>query len=62
MNAYRFALEDHKPTATFAADDTNDTSGNWLIAHDDKGGDKVFGLHASNQEFEGWLRELASSI
>ena len=32
MNAYRFAIEQKKPVATFKADQTPDTSGNELIA------------------------------
>ena len=31
MNAYRFACEQHKPAATFAADDSAETGGNRLI-------------------------------
>lgn len=61
MNAYRFGLEGHKPVATFAADSTGDTSGNWQIANDPKSGGPVFGQQASHQEFHEWLRELASS-
>jgi hypothetical protein len=32
MNAYRFAIEQKKPVATFRADGMRDTSGNDLIA------------------------------
>src|SRR6185503_14852705 len=32
MNAYRFALDQKKPVATFAPDGSADTSGNALIA------------------------------
>jgi DNA processing protein len=61
MNAYRFALEDHKPVATFAGDGERDTSGNEAIAHDPRSGGRVFSLKASGEEYRGWLRELGSS-
>lgn len=62
MNAYRFALEDHKPVSTFASDGASDTSGNETIAHDPKSGGRVFSIDASGEDYRHWLRELGSSI
>jgi DNA processing protein len=60
MNAFRFALEDHKPVSTFVPDDTNDTTGNRAIAEDARSGGRVFGLDSGPREFGDWLAELAS--
>lgn len=60
MNAYRFGLEDHKPVATFADDGRNDTSGNRLIALRAQSGDRAFSLQPTDEEFQEWLRGLAS--
>jgi DNA processing protein len=62
MNAFRFAIDDHKPVSTFASDGSQDTSGNRTIAGDPKSRGKVFGLAATSEDFEEWLRALASSI
>jgi len=61
MNAYRFALEQRKPIATFAHDDTPETSGNALIQRD--AAVRAITLPTSEQmgeAFERWLRELSS--
>jgi DNA protecting protein DprA len=59
MNAYRFAVEQKKPVATFAADATADTSGNRLIA--DETWTKLLPTAGADPEaYEAWLRELSS--
>jgi DNA processing protein len=63
MNAYRFSREQHKPVATFADDDSPDTSGNQLIAKEKQLGDAVFRAEADEQHrYEAWLQTLSSSI
>jgi DNA processing protein len=66
MNAYRFALEDKKPVATFKADASSDLSGNELIESKltselvaDRG--RVFPLTSSDEEYQSWLRTLSCS-
>jgi predicted Rossmann fold nucleotide-binding protein DprA/Smf involved in DNA uptake len=62
MNAYRFALEQRKPIATFAADSTPDTSGNALIAAKRRPRDAVFPSDCPDPEaYQGWLLQLSSS-
>lgn len=66
MNAYRFALEQKKPVATFAADKGTDTTGNALISAkiDDRliiQEGRTFPLSADKAEYERWLRTLSSS-
>lgn len=61
MNAYRFAIEQRKPVATFLSDGTADTSGNKSIAEKRRESDAVFPLSSDQQEFERWLRRLSSS-
>jgi DNA processing protein len=70
MNSYRFALEQHRPVATFAADGTKDTTGNELIAARttqerlplmDQPGATVFPLTSTREDYRGWLRKLSSS-
>jgi DNA processing protein len=56
MNAYRFALEQHKPLATFEDDGTDETSGNMAIQ---AGGPSVsvFSANRANKDaWEQWLR------
>src|SRR5205814_2648333 len=59
MNAYRFAVEQKKPVATFAADAAADTSGNRLIA--DEPWTKTLPGDTDPEAYETWLRELSSS-
>lgn len=58
MNAYRFAVEQRKQVATFAHDDTSETSGNRLIAE----AGVVFSTPPEADAFERWLQGLCSSI
>ena len=57
MNAYRFAVEQRKPVATFEPDGTDKTSGNSAITEYANG----FVLKSELEAFEQWLRELSSS-
>lgn len=62
MNAFRFAMEQKKPIATFVADRSKDTSGNDLIEREAA---RVNGtaFHGNdNAAFKKWLRLLSSSI
>jgi len=62
MNAYRFAVEQHKPVATFAQDNTPDTSGNALIASDHKTRTITFPTtELTDAAYEQWLQALSSS-
>lgn len=61
MNAYRFALEQRKPVATFDADDTAETSGNRRIAADAKAGATSFPKVSDPETYTRWLRRLSSS-
>jgi DNA processing protein len=63
MNAFRFALEQHKPVATFAADGNPDTSGNDMIAQDKKLQATVFPTNRpAPEDYQQWLRTLSSLI
>lgn len=63
MNAFRFAIEQHKPVATFEADGSEETSGNLAIAKETKIRVAVLPHDATKVEvFERWLRGLCSSI
>jgi DNA protecting protein DprA len=67
MNAYRFALEDKKPVATFKADASSDLSGNELIESmlDSQlvaDQSRVFALASSAEEYQSWLRTLSCSM
>lgn len=67
MNAFRFALEQRKPVAIFEPDSTDATSGNRQIAEmiaqkDLLGIHRVFRRASDKEAYEGWLRELSSSI
>jgi DNA processing protein len=63
MNAFRFALEQHKPVATFQDDGTADTSGNRAIVNDPKHPGFSFALSGNEvPSYEEWLRQLSSSI
>jgi DNA protecting protein DprA len=60
MNAFRFAVEQKKPVATFAPDETPDTSGNRLISAETW--TRTLPSDGANPEvYEAWLRELSSS-
>jgi DNA processing protein len=61
MNAYRFALEQKKMVSTFKGDGTDDTSGNDLIATNDKHSGTVFEIESGSISYELWLRQLSSS-
>lgn len=58
MNAYRFALEQHKPVATFKSDESDDTSGNQLIEYDKKVVDAIFPNFTDTEAYQKWLQEL----
>jgi DNA protecting protein DprA len=60
MNAYRFALDQHKPVATFSTDGTDKTSGNALIGKGQPPG-YVFSTEVNSAEWAKWLNELPSS-
>lgn len=63
MNAYRFALEQHKPIATFEDDGATDTSGNRVISSDSAAEKLVFPREqrGAEEELRGWLSRLSSS-
>jgi DNA processing protein len=62
MNAYRFALEQRKPVATFSADETDSTSGNRLMLEAEPAA-KAFPSDRDDEEaWKEWLRGLSSSI
>lgn len=56
MYAFRFAQEQHKPVATFAADGTEETSGNTAITRN--GGTTFAADHNDNQAWGSWLESL----
>ncbi len=60
MNAYRFAVEQHKPVAAFRPDGTDATSGNRLIG-DDENGTLFAEDRREEQAWASWLRRLSSS-
>jgi DNA protecting protein DprA len=60
MNAYRFAIEQKKPVATFRSDNTKETSGNDAIAGANDYRAQVFGDVAQPVEYQKWLRTLSS--
>ena len=63
MNAYRFAVEQKKPVATFRSDGREDSSGNQHIEEEFRPGDQIFDLTSPRlQESLGWLRQLSSSM
>lgn len=63
MNAYRFALEQHKPVATFRTDWTKDTSGNQAISLENKVPTSVFPENiTAPEEWKRWLLGLSSLI
>lgn len=63
MNAYRFAIEQHKPVAVFRADGSKETSGNSKIVEDKAGDITAFPhLEAHRSLWKEWLLRLSSSI
>jgi DNA processing protein len=62
MNAFRFALEQKKPVATFGDDFTDDTSGNRQIAATADARSTVFSAETEDRDrWVAWLRKLSSS-
>lgn len=59
MNAYRFGLEQRKTVATFAADEEEDTSGNKVIAADERAG-RIALRGDDKEDFDRWLHQLSS--
>lgn len=62
MNAFRFAIEEHRPVATFESDGTEEASGNGRIAAETKVPVAVFSTSSARQAYHEWLRMLSSSI
>jgi DNA protecting protein DprA len=67
MNAYRFAVEQRKPVATFLpteslAETLPDVSGNEVIAHEGKVPSTALPLRFAPKEWKLWLNLLSSSI
>ena len=60
MNAYRFGREQRKPVATFITDDSEDTTGNDVIAKDNRTGAFAFDTTCIYPDYVAWLRELSS--
>ena len=59
MNAYRFAVEQHKPIGTFESDGTGRTSGNLSISQETRVPTTAFGAESSDLEgWTEWLRTL----
>ena len=61
MNAFRFALEQHKPVATFAGNGREDTSGNEKVAAEESG-TEFPAFHPDEGAWTAWLATLSSSI
>lgn len=59
MNAYRFAIEQKKPVATFASDGTADTSGNDQISSEDRPGWATLPIDGPVGSFSEWLSRLS---
>ncbi len=64
LNAYRFALEQSKPIATFVGDSSDDTAGNKMIASEPKAKAVALPLEekALSDSADQWLQQLSSSI
>lgn len=56
MYAFRFAQEQHKPVATFAADGTDETGGNTTITK--KGGTTFSADQSDHRARRSWLDSL----
>lgn len=62
MNAYRFAVEQKKPVASFESDGTPETSGNRIVGDSAKAQGTLFPAdHPDRAAFGRWLRVLSSS-
>lgn len=59
MNAFRFALEQHKPVATFASDGTAATTGNHQIENEVKIPTVAFPVDAGPGAWDRWLSQLS---
>ncbi len=59
MNAFRFAIEQHKPVATFASDGTASTTGNDQIATEARVATVAFPLDAGPETWDTWLSQLS---
>lgn len=62
MNAFRFAVEQRKPVATFESDNHEATTGNQVIAEERKVPVRVFPLRDDQEGWNEWLQQLSSSI
>ena len=62
MNAYRFGREQRKPVATFRPDGSEATSGNAVIAQDNRTGAFAFESTGNGSDYESWLQQLSFSI
>lgn len=60
MNAYRFGREQRKPLATITSDDSEDTSGNKMIAEDTKVAARAFDSNCSESSFDAWLERFSA--
>lgn len=61
MNAYRFAVEERKPVATFEPDGTDDTTGNQVIASDERTGRTALRIAGGAEGYRQWLQKLSYS-
>ena len=62
MNAYRFAIELHKPIATFLDDKNPDTSGNKTISQTSKVSAATFdSIVTDSESWQRWLQQLSFS-
>lgn len=62
MNAYRFAMDQHKPVATFQGDGTLETSGNVQITEGPCFGTAFSSESPDPEAYRAWLHGLSSSI
>ncbi|MXZ55570.1 MAG: hypothetical protein F4227_03290 [Gammaproteobacteria bacterium] len=60
MNAYKFGREQRKPVSTFKSDGTKETTGNALIAGDNRTGAFAFESTQDGMSYEAWLQKLSS--
>ncbi len=58
MNAYRFAIEQRKPVATFAADGAADAEGNRQIESEHKVPTVAFPTTSTSDRWDEWLSKL----
>jgi DNA protecting protein DprA len=59
MNAFRFAVEQHKPVATFAGNNAAATSGHEVIGRETKVKTTTFPLAPAAKEWDAWLSQLS---